>query len=59
MLTLTRTLDDNTLLIGDNIKVFISAIGANQVKLSIDAPADIEILRGELRWRDRNSNAEK
>jgi len=32
MLTLTRTLDDNTLLIGDNIKVFISAIGANHLR---------------------------
>ena len=56
MLTLTRTLKDDTLLIGEDIKIFVRSIGANQVKLSVDAPDNVEIVRGELRWRERSTN---
>jgi carbon storage regulator len=51
MLTLTRTLDLATILIGDEIKIHLNKIDGNQIKISIDAPKNIDILRGELRWR--------
>lgn len=51
MLTLTRNLDLPTILIGDDIKIHITAISGGQVKVSIDAPREIDIKRGELRWR--------
>lgn len=60
MLSLTRTLSDNCVLIGDDIKVYISAIKGNQVKIAIDAPRELNIVRAELvapelnRGRDRD-----
>lgn len=51
MLTIKRDLTNGTLLIGDDIKIFIREIEGNQVTLSIDAPKEITILRGELRWK--------
>lgn len=55
MLTLTRTNDLPTILIGDDIKIHIQ-IDHGQAKVQIDAPKEVKIQRGELRWRG-NQNA--
>lgn len=47
MLSLTRKINQ-TIKIGENIEIIISDIGTDKVKISIDAPKDIKILRGEL-----------
>ncbi len=47
MLVLQRK-KGQTLLVGDNIKISIIDIGADGVKLAIDAPRDVKILREEL-----------
>lgn len=47
MLVLTRRLDES-LIIGDNITVKILAIDGDKVKLGIEAPREISILRDEL-----------
>ena len=49
MLSLTRnTGDGNTIKIGDNITIIIQEIKGERVKIAIDAPKDMLILRGEL-----------
>jgi len=52
MLTLTRTNDLPTILIGDDIKIHITIVDG-KAKVQIDAPKDVPIKRGELRWRER------
>lgn len=47
MLILQRK-KDQTLTIGDNIRITILEIGNDWVKLAIDAPRDVSILRTEL-----------
>lgn len=47
MLVLSRK-QDESLVIGDNIVVTILAIDRDQVRLGIDAPRDIPIVRFEL-----------
>jgi carbon storage regulator len=47
MLILTRRLGQ-TILIGDDIEVTIKAIQSNQVRVGIQAPNDVKILRDEL-----------
>lgn len=47
MLVLQRKLQQSVL-IGDNIKITILDSGVDGVKLAIDAPKDIAILREEL-----------
>lgn len=37
-----------TLLVGDNIRITVAEAGADGVKLAIDAPKSVRILRGEL-----------
>lgn len=46
-LTLTRN-QGETVMIGDDIEVYVSMIGRNQVKLSFEAPREVKILRGEI-----------
>lgn len=53
MLVLTRKLTE-TLYIGEGVCVTVLRIGGGQVRLGIEAPADVVIVRGELRERDRN-----
>lgn len=50
MLTLTRKLDETiqALIGGVVITIIVTRIGRGNVRLSIDAPRDVEILRGEL-----------
>ena len=47
MLVLSRKLDES-ILIGDNIRVKIVAMDNGMVKLGIDAPKEISIMRDEL-----------
>ncbi len=47
MLVLTRK-ETQTILIGDDIVIRIVSAGASSVKIGIEAPRDIRILRGEL-----------
>ena len=44
---LTRKIDES-IYIGDDIKIMIVSIEANQVRIKIDAPKEILILREEL-----------
>ena len=47
MLVLARKLDES-IVIGDNISVKIISIDKGVVKLGIDAPRDVSIIRNEL-----------
>lgn len=47
MLVITRK-EGESLLIGDNIKINITKINDGSVKIAIDAPKDMTILRSEL-----------
>ena len=51
MLVLSRKASE-VVQVGDNIKVTVVKIDGNRVKIGIDAPDDIRILRGELNeWK--------
>lgn len=47
MLVLTRR-SGETILIGDDIEITVLAVDGNQVRVGIEAPEDVKILRGEL-----------
>ena len=47
MLILTRR-PGETILIGDDIEVTVMRISGNQVRIGIEAPEDVHIVRGEL-----------
>lgn len=47
MLVLSRKVNES-IIIGGNIRVTMTAIRSHQVRLSIEAPADVRILRQEL-----------
>ena len=47
MLVITRK-EGETLLIGDDIEVTVTKISDGSVKIAIDAPKDLKILRKEL-----------
>jgi carbon storage regulator len=47
MLVLQRKKGE-TLLIGENIKISVVDVGTDAVKLAIEAPKEVKILRGEL-----------
>ena len=51
MLILTRRIGE-TLKIGDTVSVTVLGAQGNQVKLGIEAPKDVTVLREELRDRD-------
>lgn len=57
MLILSRKLDES-ILIGDSITVKIVAIDKGIVKVGIDAPHDIRVLRSELIRAVEDSNKE-
>lgn len=48
MLVLSRKPGEK-IIIGDNVEVTVVAIKGNQVKISINAPKDVKILREELK----------
>lgn len=47
MLILSRKVNES-IMIGDDIKITITEIHASHIKLGIDAPKDISVVRGEL-----------
>jgi len=47
MLILTRKIGEG-LMIGDDISIIILAVRGKQIRLGIEAPADIPVLRSEL-----------
>lgn len=53
MLNLTRRINE-TIIIGDDITVTVTAIKGNQVRLSFTAPRDTPIHREEIYWRIQN-----
>ena len=48
MLVLTRRVDER-IMIGDSITVTVLEVRGDQVRLGIDAPRDVEVVREELR----------
>lgn len=47
MLVITRS-QGQSVMIGDDIEIIISEVGTEKVKISIDAPKNIKIVRKEL-----------
>ena len=52
MLILSRNLGQE-ILIGDNIQVMVTRINGDVVRIGIDAPQEIQILRPEGKQRER------
>ena len=55
MLILTRRVGE-TINIGNDIKITVTAISGSQVRIGIDAPKEVKVLRQELVGRDRELN---
>lgn len=55
MLVLTRKSGEG-ILIGDNIKVVVVEVKGNQVKLGIEAPADVTVYREEVYRKIQEEN---
>jgi carbon storage regulator len=55
MLVLTRKVDD-AIIIGDNITLKVISIEGGIVKLGIDAPSEVSIVRSELLKEVENAN---
>lgn len=51
MLVLTRKADEQ-ILIGNDIKITLVRVRGNSVRIGIDAPKDIRVVRGELASKD-------
>jgi carbon storage regulator len=47
---------NETILIGDNVRVTLLGIEGDKIKIGIDAPRDIKIFREELIEATRNTN---
>lgn len=47
MLVLSRKLNQS-IIVGDNVKIQILKISGNSIRIGIEAPHDVKILRGEL-----------
>ncbi len=58
MLVLTRKLQEE-ILIGDNIKVTLMRVRGNTVRIGIEAPRDVRIVRGELERLDADAEDEQ
>ena len=55
MLVLSRKKHE-ALQIGDHVKVIVVRIDGDKVRLAIDAPPDVRVLRGELLHRKQAGN---
>ncbi len=58
MLVLTRKTDE-TLVIRNDVRVKVLGVSGNQVKIGIDAPRDVRILRDELLGNDKTKEPAK
>jgi carbon storage regulator len=58
MLILTRK-PDQTLVIGNNIRVNIMSVNGNQVRIGIEAPKDVSVDREEIYLRKQNGDRTK
>lgn len=58
MLILTRR-PDETVVIGNNIRVRVMGVNGNQVRIGIDAPKDIEVDREEIHERKQQERSSK
>jgi len=56
MLILSRKLDES-IVIGDEIKITILGIKGKQVRLGIDAPTDVAVNREEIHYQIKESLA--
>lgn len=54
MLILQRKIGQS-IYIGDNIKITVQEISSDKVKISIDAPKDLKIMRDELKLAEINN----
>ena len=57
MLVLTRKADEQ-ILIGDDIKITLVRVRGNSVRIGIDAPRQVRIVRGELDPLDQKSSCQ-
>jgi carbon storage regulator len=48
MLVLTRDKTNDTILIGDDIEVVVSKTDSGEIKVAIEAPKEVPIVRKEL-----------
>lgn len=51
MLVVTRRIEQ-TVRIGDDIEIKIIEIRGNEIRVGINAPRDVKIVRGELAYRE-------
>ncbi|MDB6061787.1 MAG: carbon storage regulator [Verrucomicrobiaceae bacterium] len=58
MLVLSRRLDE-TLIIGDDIKITVLGISGNQVRLGIAAPKEVSVHREEVYLRIKQEAADQ
>ena len=58
MLVLSRRLDE-TLIIGDDIKITILGISGNQVRLGIAAPKEVSVHREEVYLRIKQESSKQ
>ncbi len=52
MLIITRKIGEGVV-IGDNIRVTVAEIAKDRVKLGIEAPSDVKIIRNELYFTEK------
>ena len=55
MLVLSRKLNE-TILIGDNIRVTLLGIAGDKIKIGVDAPRDVKVFREELLEATKSTN---
>lgn len=55
MLVITRKVNDS-ITIGDDIKITIVSISGSQVKVGIDAPTELKVWRDDYKESNGNSN---